>query len=154
MIDNRLLLTDFELCRQKLARKGVAKEELAKTQQMIIQKNKSIEQVEQLRSRKNKLSRNIAELMKEKKKEQVEEAKNQVSQLKKEMEKEEKALSQLEGDLENRLLNLPNFPDNKAPDGNSSKDNVEVLRENFDSDRFNSEDFFAPLGDHGGAGYF
>lgn len=57
------------------------------------------------------------------------------------MEKEEKNLSYLERELENLLLNIPNFPDDKAPSGNSSKDNVEVFRENFDADFFNSKEF-------------
>ena len=141
MIDNRLLFTDLENCIQKLGRKGVPKEDLVQVHQIIIQKNKNIKQVERLRSQKNKLSKEIAELMAKKDNQRAEQAKNQVSQLKKEMEKEESSLSRLEQELEKRILNIPNFPDDKAPSGSDSKDNVEILRENFDPDFFNSKDF-------------
>lgn len=141
MINNRLLLTDLEGCIQKLGRKGIPKEALVKAQQLIIQKNKNTEQVEKLRSEKNRLSRDIAEFMKKKEVQQAEQTKNQVSRLKKGMEEGEKTLFQLEEELEQLILNLPNFPDDKAPDGSSSRDNVEILRENFDSSAFNSGDF-------------
>ena len=123
------------------AEKGSQKKDLVQVHQIIIQKNKNIKQVERLRSQKNKLSKEIAELMAKKDNQRAEQAKNQVSQLKKEMEKEESSLSRLEQELEKRILNIPNFPDDKAPSGSDSKDNVEILRENFDSDFFNSKDF-------------
>ena len=97
--------------------------------------------MEQLRHKKNLLSQKIAKFMANKEKDQAEKAKNQVIQLKQEMEKEESHLSQREQELEQIILNIPNFPSDKAPSGDSSKDNVEILRENFDSDFFHSKDF-------------
>lgn len=141
MINNRLLLTDLESCIQKLERKGVLKEDVLKIQQLVIQKNKSTEQVENFRNQKNKLSREVAELIKKNEKTKLEQLKKQVGQIKQEMEKEETNLSQLEGDLETQLLNIPNFPDDNAPSGNSSKDNVEITRENFNAEVFNSKVF-------------
>ncbi len=140
MIDNRLLLNDFENCVRKLGRKGVSKEELLKAQKLTIEKNKNIGRVEQIRHERNQLSREIGKLMAKKEKEQAEQTKNKVSQLKQDMDKEEKALSQLEEELEQTLLYIPNFPDDKVPDGNSSKDNVEIFRENFSFDSIQSDD--------------
>lgn len=139
MIDNRLLLTELENCIQKLSRKGVPKEEVLKAHQLTVERNKSIEAVEQFRHQKNKLSQETANFMAKKEKEQAEQIKSQVIQLKQQIEKEEACLSHLEQELEQLILNIPNFPDDKAPSGDSSKDNVEILRENFNSDTFNSK---------------
>lgn len=141
MIDNRLLLTDLEGCIQKLGRKGVSKEEILEAQKLVLSRNESIEKVEQLRHQKNKLSQEIGGLIARKEKNQAEQIKNKVFQLKQEMKKEEENLSHLKEELEKLLLNIPNFPDDKAPDGDSSKDNVEIFRENFEPDFFNSKDF-------------
>ena len=139
MIDNRLLLKELEDCVRKLGRKGVPREEVLKVHQLTLEKNKSIEAVEKLRYQKNKLSQEIADLIAKKEKEQAEQTKIQVIQLKQKMEKEKVHLSHLEQELEQLILNIPNFPDDKAPSGDSSKDNLEILRENFDPDFFNSK---------------
>ena len=144
MIDNRLLLNDLENCIQKLGRRGVPKEEILKAQELTIKKNKSIEKVEKFRHQKNELSRKIGSLMTKKERDQAEQAKIKVSQIKQKMEKEEKSLSHLEKELEELLLYIPNFPDDKAPGGDSSKDNVEVLREGFSQDISSLKDFFLP----------
>ena len=141
MIDQRLLISDLKSCIQKLGRKGIPKKEVLKAQQLIIEKNKSIKKVETLRHQKNKMSQDIARLMAKKEKKEADKAKSQVIDLKKEMEQEEAHLSQMEKDLETVILNIPNIPDDKAPNGNSSKDNVEICRENFDSNFFNSKNF-------------
>lgn len=141
MIDSRLLLTDLKNCIQQLEQKGFAKKELLKAHELVLEKNKSIEKTDKLRHERNQLSKKIAGLIAEKKMEQVEAIKNQVSQIKQNMEKEESHLSQLEQALENLLLHIPNFPHSKTPSGNSSEDNVEVKRGNFDSDFFRSKKF-------------
>ena len=141
MIDSRLLLRDLEFCIQKLGTKGVSREELLKAQENVLSKNKSVEQVEKLRSEKNRLSRKIADYMSNNQKDLAEKTKQQVSRLKKKLKQEEEILLQREESLEKILLNIPNFPDDKAPIGQSSKENVEILRANFDADFFNSRDF-------------
>ena len=144
MIDNRLLLNDLENCIQKLGRRGVPKEEILKAQELTIKKNKSIEKVEKFRHQKNELSRKIGSLMTKKERDQAEQAKVKVSQIKQKMEKEEKSLSRLEKELEELLLYIPNFPDDKVPRGDSSKDNVEILRDGFSQDILSLKDFFLP----------
>ena len=141
MIDSKLLIKDLDNCIQKLEKKGVSNEELLKAQKRILERNRSIKQVETLRSQKNQLSQQIAEQVTKKDKEQTEQIKNKVNVLKKELKKEEEILSHLEKEVEKLLLYLPNFPDDKAPLGHSSKDNKEILRENFQADFFNSQPF-------------
>ena len=141
MIDHRLLLSERDDCIKKLERKGVLKEEVLKAYELTREKNRSTKKVEKLRHQKNLLSKEISVLMSKKQGDQAHNIKKQVIQLKISLEKEEKNLSCLEQDLENALFNLPNFPDDKAPEGLSSKDNVEILRENFDPDFFDSKEF-------------
>ena len=141
MIDNRLLIKDLNTCIEKLNKKGVLKEELLKTHSLCLEKNKNIEQVEKLRSQKKQWSRQIAEFKTQNRSQEAEQAKQKVNTLKEQLKEAEKSLSQIEKELESFLLYIPNFPDNKAPLGNSSKDNVEILRENFDSNFFKSRAF-------------
>ena len=141
MIDQRLLITNLEFCIQKLARKGVPKEELLQAQKLILEKNKSIKKVEELRHKKKQISQEIGQLMVKKEIKKANQTKKQVSELKNTLEQEEKRLDELENKVENTLLHIPNFPQDKAPDGESNQDNVEILRENFEADFFNSKKF-------------
>ena len=141
MIDQRLLVTNLELCLQKLGRKAVPKEEILQAQKLVLAKNKSIKKVEEFRHKKNQKSQEIGRLMAEKEIEQANQAKKQVGELKTILEKEEKKLSELEKKTIACLLYIPNFPHDLAPDGESSEDNVEILRENFETDFFDSKQF-------------
>ncbi|MDE0091881.1 MAG: serine--tRNA ligase, partial [Oligoflexia bacterium] len=141
MIDQRLLVTNLEACIQKLGRKAVSTEEILQAQKLVLKKNESIKKVEELRHQKKQKSQEIGKLIAEKKSEKANLAKKQVSQLKSSLEQEEKRLTELEYRLKDCLLNIPNFPHDKAPDGESSKDNIEILRNNFDPDFFSSKPF-------------
>ena len=141
MIDQRLLITNLDLCVQKLRRKAVLKEEITQAQKLVLKKNESIKKVEEFRWQKNQKSQEIGKLIAEKEVEKANQVKKQVGELKIILEQEEKKLSELEQKVETCLLHIPNFPHDKAPDGKSSKDNVEILRENFNSDFFNSKSF-------------
>ena len=141
MIDQRLLVTDLESCVQKLTRKAVPKEEVLQAQKLILKKNESIKKVEELRHQKKQKSQEIGQFMAQKQTEKTQQIKKQVEELKASLNQEEKKLSELELKTQNSLLNIPNFPHDKAPDGESSQDNVEVSRENFSADFFNSKDF-------------
>ena len=141
MIDQRLLITNLDLCIQRLGRKAVPKEEVLQAQKLVLEKNESIKKVEKFRQQKKQKSQEIGKLMAKKEIEKANQAKKQVGELKVILEQEEKKLSELEYKVETCLLHIPNFPHDKAPDGESSKDNVEILRENFNSDFFNSKPF-------------
>ena len=141
MIDQRLLITDLELCLQKLSRKAVPKEEILQAHKLVLEKNSAIKTVESFRHQRKQKSHEIGRLMAEKKLEQAHQAKKQVGELKAALEQEETKLNDLENKVKACLLHIPNFPHDKAPDGESSKDNVEILRENFNSAFFNSKPF-------------
>lgn len=142
MIDQKLLLKDLTGCIKSWGRRGVPEKEVLSLQRLITDKNKLTQKAERFREEKNKKSKEAGEYFKNKKPERAERLKEEVQRLKLEMETAEQSLQKHESDLRERLLNLPNFPHPLAPDGKSSADNVEVLRENFDNDFFNSREFF------------
>ena len=141
MIDQRLLLRDLEGCIQKLGQKGVSKENVLQAWRLIQDKNSSIQKAEKLRAQKNLMSRQIAEWAKAGKKDSAHQARTQVVALKEELKREEETLLRFERELEDVLLHIPNFPDSKAPQGNSSQNNIEILRENFQPDYFQSREW-------------
>ena len=141
MIDSKLLLNDLPASIQKLGRKSVSKQDILKTHQLILKKNESLKKVEDLRHKKNQCSQSIGSWIQKKENQKADQAKQEVKTLKLELEKEENQLQILESQLYQALLNLPNFPHKLAPEGLSSKDNVEVLKENFNSEFFNSKKF-------------
>ena len=141
MIDQKLLLKDLENCIKNWERRSIPQKESLKLHQLIVDKNTLTGKVEHFRQEKNLKSNKVAEYLKQKEKGKAEAIKKEVNQLKAEMETAEKNLQQQEDTLKNNLLNLPNFPDPSAPDGKSSKNNVEILRGNFDEEFFNSKEF-------------
>ena len=142
MIDQRLLVTDLESCVKKLARKAVPKEEVLQTQKLILKKNESIKKVEELRHQKKaKISRDWSvhgSKTNRKSSTNKKTSGRTKNKLKPRREKTQRIRAKKH---QNCLLNIPNFPHDKAPDGESSLDNVEVSRENFSDDFFNSKDF-------------
>ena len=131
MIDSKLIVTDFKECTRKLGRKNIAIKDIQKVQDLILEKNKLILSVETLRHQRNSFSKEIGSLIAKKEKEQSESIKQKVSELKQDLQMKEKRLEALEGEIKTCLLNLPNFPDDKAPDGNDSSKNKELLTKNL-----------------------
>ena len=141
MVDQKLLLNDLEDCIKKWSLRAVPKEEVLKSHQLILEKNKSTQKVEDLRHQKKEKSKEIGRYLKNNNNQTADLIKKQVNELKLKLEREEKALRLLEEKLNESLLNLPNFPHQYAPEGKSSQNNVEVLRENFDPQLYNSQKF-------------
>ena len=141
MIDRKLLIKDLQGCIEKLMKKGFEKEPLLKAHQTLLNKNKATEKVENLRSQKNQLSLQIADFIAKKDRGRADQLKEKVNLLKAELKKENESLIPLEESLEKLLLNIPNFPDEKAPAGDFGKTNVEICRENFNTDFFHSKNF-------------
>ncbi|MBC6415331.1 MAG: serine--tRNA ligase [Bdellovibrionales bacterium] len=139
MIDQKLLLNDLESCIKKWSRRKVPKEEITNSYQLILKKNKSLQKVEELRHQKKQKSTEIRDFLKKNNIQEVTRIKKDIQELKSKLEKEEKILQSLEKELELSLLNLPNFPHEKSPEGKSSKDNVEILRGNFNPETFSSQ---------------
>ena len=143
MIDQKRIVKDLEACLQSLGRRAVSKEQVLKLHQLILDKNTLTQKVEKLRQEKNQKSKKVGEFLKNKDQESAEKIKSEVNKIKSDMEMAEKTLKNQEAEIKDLLLRLPNFPLPSTPDGTSSQDNVEILREGFDEDFFKSQKFMA-----------
>ena len=131
MIDSKLLLTDLQESTRKLTRKNVDENLIKSLAQFLKEKKKLINEVETLRSEKNKYSKEIGSLLAQNKGEEAETQKQKVNEIKKTLQAKETSLELLEDKIHTHLLNLPNFPDDQAPEGKTSSDNKEILIENY-----------------------
>ncbi len=85
-----------------------------------------------LRHERNQVSSKIGELKREGKDEKAEEAIQRSQELKDELEDIEDEAAKLEAELEQRLLEVPNIPQEDVPPGETELDNEEVRRVGFD----------------------
>jgi len=90
---------------------------------------------DELRHERNEVSSRIGELKREGEEEAAEEAIERSSELKAEIQRVEDRADDLEAELEDRLLELPNVPQDDVPVGDDEADNVEVRRTGFDDRR-------------------
>ena len=141
MIDYKLLIHDLENSVRRLGRKGITSEEIQTLQKQLLKKNQWLQQIESLRSEKNQLSQEIGVSLSKKDKIKADSLKKQVGEVKENLQDQEKKLEVLEGEIQYKLLCIPNFPDDKAPDGTSSKDNKEIQREMYDPKDYEGKTF-------------
>ncbi|WP_136688886.1 serine--tRNA ligase [Halorhabdus amylolytica] len=85
-----------------------------------------------LRHERNEVSSKIGELKQEGDEEAAQEAIERSQQLKEELQEVEERADELEGQLQERLLEIPNIPQDGVPEGDDERDNVEVRRWGFD----------------------
>jgi seryl-tRNA synthetase len=85
-----------------------------------------------LRHERNQVSSRIGELKQEGNEEAAQEAIERSQELKDELDAIEDEAAELEGELEQRLLELPNVPQDDVPPGEDESDNEEVRRHGFD----------------------
>ncbi len=74
----------------------------------------------------NQLAKQIGQLMKEGKKEEAEAAKAKTAELKETSKKLEEVFAQCDQEITNRLLTIPNLPNNDVPEGTGAEDNIVV----------------------------
>jgi len=104
---------------------------------------------DELRHERNEVSRSIGDLKREGKEEEAEEAIERSSELKAELEEVEERADELETDLEERLMEVPQLPDESVPVGEDESDNEELRREGFDDLRDDLPDEVVPHYDLG-----
>ncbi|AHF98367.1 seryl-tRNA synthase [Halostagnicola larsenii XH-48] len=90
---------------------------------------------DELRHERNEISSQIGELKQEGKDEKAQEAIERSQSLKDDIEDVEAEASNLEDELEQRLLEIPQIPDESVPVGEDEADNVERRRWGFDDRR-------------------
>jgi len=93
-----------------------------------------------LRHDRNEVSSKIGELKQEGDEEAAQEAIEHSQQLKDELQEVEERADELEAELEERLLEIPNIPQEGVPEGEDESDNVETRRWGFEDLRDLPED--------------
>ncbi|WP_436934068.1 serine--tRNA ligase [Halovenus marina] len=88
-----------------------------------------------LRHERNQISSKIGELKREGKEEEAEDAIQRSQELKDELEDIETRADELDAKLDERMLELPNVPQDDVPPGADEQDNEEIRRAGFDDRR-------------------
>jgi len=141
VIDRKLLLHDFEDCATRLARKKVERAELSAIVALIEKRGVLTRQVEDARATVKSSSKQIGQLMRDGRGDEAEQLKARVADAKAGVGGLEEELRETDRTLEDRLLCIPNFPDDGAPDGESDVDNVLVRTEGPDVAGYARKDY-------------
>ena len=133
MIDFKQLLSDPEGAARRLGRKGVSEEETARAARLFLERNRLLKETESLRARQNAFSRETGRLRAGADGAEdggIEARKQKAALLKGRRLKSEAALQAAERACRQALLNLPNFPDDKAPEGKTEAESP-VIKQGF-----------------------
>ncbi|MBR4108829.1 MAG: serine--tRNA ligase [Oscillospiraceae bacterium] len=114
MIDQNLVLKDKEAVKRSIARKGYDVGNIDKLEEALIAMKKAKTELDELRAKRNAWNkdRNISV--------------DDKRALRDEIAEKEKALGELEDACKELLWDIPNFPDEDAPEGKDENDNVVV----------------------------
>ena len=125
MLDPKYVLENADFVIKKIKARGI-KLSLDKFIKLSQEKKNYLIKIENLRHEKNRASQLVAQKKKEGK-----DPASVISEMKKvagEIKKLEEKLREFEGKLREISLSIPNVPHDSVPEGNSSKENVEVRR--------------------------
>lgn len=128
MIDLALLRRDPGYVRSALARRGVDPGEVDALVELDAEHRLRLKYAEQLRAEVKELSRQVAQARKEGATSRAEELQLESRAVGHDERRATAEAETVADDIRHRLLVLPNLPDEKAPDGLTEDDNVEVAR--------------------------
>jgi seryl-tRNA synthetase len=128
VIDLALLRRDPTWVRSSLARRGVDPAEVDAIFELDAEHRLRLKRVDDLRAEVKALSRQVAQARKDGEAPRAEELQLESRALGHEERRATAEAETVADDLRHRLLVLPNIPDEKAPDGDTEADNVEVAR--------------------------
>ncbi len=128
MIDLALLRRDPTYVRSALARRGVDPAEVDALVELDAEHRLRLKHAEQLRAEVRELSRKVAQARKDGDVSRAEELQIESRSVGHDERRATAEAETVADDLRHRLLVLPNLPDEKAPEGVSEEDNVEVAR--------------------------
>lgn len=136
MIDSDLLLRDFDETSRRLQRKRVDRSEIEEARDALLRRNALQVATEQLRAERKRRSKEVGQLMAAGRREEAEALKNDAGFDKDRLDAEEARLREAEADARDRLLRLPNLPDDAAPEGIDESANVVLRTVGYDAARF------------------
>lgn len=134
MIDRSLLREQPERIEQMLQERGITDVDLQRIRSIDKEWRELKAKGDDLRHERNEISERIGTLKREGKDEKAQEAIDRSQQLKAEIERVEEEAAQLEAELQDRLMEIPQVPDESVPAGDDESDNEELRRWGFDQD--------------------
>ena len=132
MIDFNLLKNQGDLIAKKIHSRG-ENINISSLVTLNEQKNKLQAELDVLKNEKNQLSDTIGKLAKTGR--DISDKKNLSLELNQKIETLLKSYEQISGEFKQKLLEIPNIPDNDVPEGSSEQDNIELNRKIFNQDQ-------------------
>ena len=132
MIDFNLLKNQSDLVTKKICSRG-EDIDIKILVTLNKQKNKLQAELDALKNQKNQLSDTIGKLAKTG--QDISDKKNLSVELTQKIEILSKTYDQILLEFKQKLLEIPNIPDNDVPEGSSEEDNIELARKIFNQDR-------------------
>ncbi len=126
MIDLKYLRNSFEEASSRLIKRGVDKQIIIEVKELFAKLKKLNSAYESKRAEQNSLSKLFGLYKREKK--DISELKQKVNALKSEVNELLQQVRKVEDELQKVALNIPNFPDDEVPFGESEDDNIEIKR--------------------------
>jgi seryl-tRNA synthetase len=141
MIDQRLLIDDFDQTVRRLARKGVDPSLPTEARDLAEERRQLSQQVDAARHDRKKVSESIGALMREGRKDEADQAKAATAEAAARLEGLEGELRDVEARLDDVILRIPNFPADDVPDGTSDEENVVIRTVGYDPSRYAGRDW-------------
>lgn len=126
MLDVKKLRDEYEVMVEKLADRGVAKEELARFKELDEKRREKIMETESLKQYRNQVSQEIATL--KRKKENADEKIKEMKQVGDQIKQTDTELNEIEEQTHYIAARLPNLPHSSVPIGEDEEDNVEIRK--------------------------
>ncbi|MCM3758898.1 serine--tRNA ligase [Sporosarcina aquimarina] len=126
MLDRKVLRTDFEGVKEKLAMRGEDISELDKFPALDERRRELLAKVEVLKAERNEVSQKVAELKRNK--EDADELVLRMRKVGEDIKAYDTELNEVEEQLDYVLMRIPNIPHESVPVGDSEDDNVEVSK--------------------------
>ncbi len=132
MLSRQYVRENPEEVREALDLRGIEDVDLDEILELDEQWREHKSRGDDLRHERNQVSNRIGKLKREGKDEEAEEAIQRSQELKDELEEIEDRADELDEELEQRMLEIPNIPQEDVPPGETELDNEEVRRVGFD----------------------
>ncbi|WJY26772.1 MULTISPECIES: serine--tRNA ligase [Sporosarcina] len=126
MLDRKVLRTDFEGVKQKLAKRGEDISELDRFPELDEKRRELLAKVEALKAERNEVSQQVAEMKRNK--QDADELVLRMRKVGEDIKAYDNELHEIEEQLDYVLMRIPNIPHESVPMGDSEDDNVEVRK--------------------------
>jgi seryl-tRNA synthetase len=136
MIDEKLLLKEFDATAKRLQRKGVSLEEVVGARDALLERNRQLAKVESLRAERNRVSRDIGQLNARGMHSQSDALRGEIANSKGAFEKAESDVRAAEAAAREMILELPNLPSDNAPDGQDESANIVLRTVGYDQEKY------------------